>query len=124
MQHIRRQVVGEKVLFIIRGAAATRHLNGVAQVPGLPLGVEEEIGMVARDVDELFAIGALGVGFLALVGGDGEDVVARQRDLPVFLNKGRVDVVLDAACIDLGHILRHPETIRGRRSSRLCAGQA
>ena len=113
VQHIRRQVVGEELLFVIRGAAATRHLNGIAQVPGLPLRVEEDVGVMARDVDELFAVGALLVGLLALVGGDGEDVIARQRDFPVLLDKSRIDVVLNATGIDLGHVLRHPETIRG-----------
>ena len=122
MQHIRRQVVGKELLFVIRGAAATRHLNGIAQVPGLPLRVEEHIGMVARDVNQLFAIGALGNGFLALIGGDGEDIVARQRDLPILLDKSRIDMVLYAARINLGHVLRHPEsksTVRpfsGKRS--------
>ena len=66
---------------------------------------------MARDVDELFAIGALLVGFLALISGDGEDIVARQCNLPVVLDKSGIDVVLYAACIYFGHVLRHPKTI-------------
>ena len=101
MQHIRRQVVGKEFLRIVGSAATARHLDGVAQVPSLPLGIEEEVSVMTRNVDKLLAIGALQEGLLALIGGDGEDIVARQRDFPVLLDKSRIDVVLYAARIDL-----------------------
>ena len=106
VQHI--GVEREGIRVVVRGAARTRGFHGVADVPLLPLGVEEQVAVMARYVDELLAVDALRHGRLALVGGDSEDVVARQGDLPIPLHEGRTEMVLDATCEDLGHVLRHP----------------
>ena len=67
--------------------------------------------MMTRNINQLLAIGALLMGFLAFVGGDSEDIVARQRDFPIAFDESRINVVFDATSKDLGHIFGHPETV-------------
>ena len=106
VQHI--GIEREGVLVIVRGAARTRGLHSVTDIPVLPLGIEKQVTMVARDVDELLAVDALSHCRLALICRDGVDVVARQGDLPIPLHESRAEVVFDATREDLGHVLRLP----------------
>ena len=94
--------------------AGARHLQGIAYIPGLPLGIEEEVAVVARNIDELLAFDALQLGCLALVGGDSEDVIPRQRDLPIALNKRSTKVVLNASRKDHRHVFGYPITVETR----------
>ena len=67
--------------------------------------------MMPWDVDELPAHDAVVLGVLALVGGDGEHIIAREAEFPVAVGVMQVEMALNASGEDLRHILRHPETV-------------
>ena len=75
MQHISRQLISEKFVVIHACLSLACEFEGVVKIPCLPLHFGEGVGMMFRDVNQLFSIGVVLLCVFAFIGGVTIDII-------------------------------------------------
>ena len=75
MQHISRQLISKEVVVIHACLSLAREFEGVVKIPCLPFHFSKGVGMMFRDVNQLFSISIVLLRIFALVGGVTIDII-------------------------------------------------